>query len=75
MSKFQEVSQNGAKNYRNSCLDRSVNLVDIDLDEGQIQIFPNPTGYVFEIEGLLRDYNIEILDATGSVYKIFQSVG
>lgn len=73
--KFQEIAWNVAKNYRNSCLDRSVNLVDIGLDDGQIQIFPNPTEDVFEIEGLLLDYNIEILDATGSVFRTFQSVG
>lgn len=42
---------------------------DLFLSENRIAILPNPTDNIFEIQGLLGDYTIEILDASGNVYQ------
>lgn len=39
------------------------------LDSKSIVVLPNPTQGFFKIEGLLGDYTIEILDATGAVFQ------
>jgi len=38
-------------------------------------LVPNPTADVFEIEGLLSNYTIDILDAAGMVYQTVTNTG
>jgi len=42
---------------------------DVVLDEDYIKLYPNPTHDVFEIKGLLGNYYIKILDASGAVFQ------
>ncbi len=48
---------------------------DVLLDANTITLLPNPTTSVFEIQGLISDYTIEILDVTGSVYQVLTASG
>ncbi len=43
--------------------------VDVELDEDCITLLPNPTDGIFEIVGLMADYNIKIVTANGSVIR------
>jgi len=47
----------------------NTSVANVVLTNDCISLYPNPTNNVFEIEGLLGDYNIEILDASGAVYQ------
>lgn len=43
--------------------------VDIFATDFNISILPNPTDDIFEIQGLLSNYNIQILDINGNIYQ------
>jgi len=49
----------------------SQNTVDVDvsLTTNEICLFPNPTQGLFQINGLIGSYNIQILNADGSVFQ------
>lgn len=47
----------------------STSTANVFLDESGLSIYPNPSNEIFEIQGLLADYSIQILDATGNVYQ------
>ncbi len=48
---------------------------DVQLDEQAIWLLPNPTESIFEIQGLLGNYLIQILDINGNIYQTLNASG
>ena len=44
---------------------------DLVLEELGLQLYPNPTEGKFVIDGMVSDYAIEVLDASGQVYQTY----
>ena len=74
-AKFQQIAWKVAVSYPRSCIQDPINKVDASLGIGAITMYPNPTDNIFEIDGLLSEYQIQILDNMGSVYQSFESDG
>lgn len=72
--KFQEMAWETVINYPRSCVDFS-SAVDIELDSNEIALLPNPTEDIFEIRGLIGQYTIEILNASGNLYQTVTGSG
>lgn len=72
--KFQEIAWEAVLTYPNACLDPAF-AVDVELHDDGITIHPNPSADIFEIEGLLGDFTIQILDATGNIYQTLNGTG
>ncbi len=66
--KFQEMAWETVTRYPRSCLNFTT-AVDVQLESDGITLLPNPTSDVFEIQGLIGQYQVEILDASGQVYQ------
>ncbi len=67
--KFQELAWEIVNTYPLSCLHNSTTSSDISVDALSLSILPNLTDDVFEIDGLLGQYTIQILDAAGSIHQ------
>jgi hypothetical protein len=70
--KFQEMAWETVNLYPRTCLDVTA-AVDIQLDSNSLTLLPNPTQDVFEIQGLIGEYTIQILDALGNIYQTLTS--
>ncbi len=70
--KFQEIAWETVINYPGNCFAAST-AVDVTLEQDNIQILPNPTDQIFEIQGLIGDYTIEILDYQGTLHQTITS--
>ncbi len=70
--KFQEIAWETVLDYPANCLPNST-AVDVFLEQDNIKLLPNPTDQIFEIEGLIGSYTIEILNAQGNLHQTITS--
>lgn len=63
--KFQEIAWETVSNYPRNCF-TSEPPVDVLLDDAGIEVRSNPTSDIFEIQGTLENYTIEIIDNDGN---------
>jgi len=73
--KFQQMAWEVSNSYPNTCLAVTTAATDVNLEVDCFSLVPNPTTDVFEIEGLLSNYTIDILDAAGMVYQTVTNTG
>jgi len=66
--KFQEMAWETVIRYPKSCA-RVTTAVDVQLESDGLTLMPNPTADVFEIQGLIGQYDIVILNSSGQVYQ------
>lgn len=47
------------------------NAFDAELASDNISLYPNPTEGFFQIDGLIMDYNIDVIDINGNVHQSY----
>lgn len=72
--KFQEMAWETVLRYPKTCVN-APSAVDAQLDSVSITLLPNPTQDTFEIQGLLGNYMIDIIDASGMIYQTLTGNG
>lgn len=73
--KLQEIAWEVVNTYPRTCLNTTTAATDVSLEANCLSILPNPTDDIFEIDGLLGDYSIDILDGNGAIYQTLSNMG
>lgn len=74
-AKLQEMAWEVVNTYPRTCLNTTTAATDVSLEANCLSILPNPTDNIFEIDGLLGDYSIDILDGNGAIYQTLSNMG